>query len=238
MSAVADVLSAPERGIGPGWARRALDVLAAGGSLIVLSPLLVLLAAVVRLTSRGPVIFRQERVGQGGRIFTLYKFRSMRAGAPGPDVTIPGDGRVTRVGRFLRATSLDELPQLINVLRGDMTLVGPRPETPALAGRYPDDCRGVFLFRPGLTGPAQLQYRDTHVLSAHTDDPESYYMAVLVPARTAVDLEYLARPSLRRTLGWIVETAAHGLSSSPPAAATVGHAVATSSLEQPQGEPS
>lgn len=238
MSAVADVLTAPERGIGPGWVRRALDVLAAGGSLIVLAPLLVLLAAVVRLTSRGPVIFRQQRVGQGGRIFTLYKFRSMRPGALGPDVTIPGDGRVTRVGGFLRATSLDELPQLINVLRGDMTLVGPRPETPALASRYPDDCRGVFLFRPGLTGPAQLRYRDTHVMSADTDDPESYYMTVLVPARTAVDLEYLARPSLRRTLGWIFETAAHGFASSPPAAASVAHVLATASLEQPQGEPS
>lgn len=235
MSAAAAVLATSEQGIAPGWARRSLDVVAAGGSLIVLFPLLALVAAMVRLTSRGPAIFCQERVGQGGRTFTLYKFRSMRKGTSGPDVTIAGDGRVTRFGRFLRATSLDELPQLINVLRGDMTLVGPRPETPALATRYPDRCKEIFLFRPGLTGPAQLRYRDGHVLPAQLDDLETYYLTVLVPARTVLDLEYLARPSMRRTLGWIAETAAHGLSSSRPAAV---RAIATPRLERPREEAS
>jgi lipopolysaccharide/colanic/teichoic acid biosynthesis glycosyltransferase len=227
----ADVLARPERGIAPGWARRSLDIAAAGGSLIVLFPVLALVAAIVRLTSRGPAIFCQERVGQGGRTFTLYKFRSMRKGASGPDVTVAGDGRVTRFGRFLRATSLDELPQLINVLRGEMTLVGPRPETPALASRYPDRCKEIFLFRPGLTGPAQLQYRDGRALPAQLEDLETYYLTVLVPARTALDFGYLARPTLRRTLGWIAETAAHGLGSSRPAPV---HAMATPRLEQSQ----
>lgn len=242
MTARRDPRSAPEGGIGPGPARRALDVAASGCSLVLLLPLLTLLAVLVKLTSRGPAVFRQARVGQGGRTFTLYKFRSMRTGAPGPDVTVLGDGRITPVGRFLRATSLDELPQLLNVLRGDMTLVGPRPETPALAARYPAACRQVFQYRPGLTGPAQLRYRDGHALPDGVDDPEAYYLTVLVPARTALDLEFLGRPTLARTFGWIVETAWHGLMSARPAPPEVAHALTAASPGapvapiEPQGE--
>ena len=245
MSTVLDPLASPQKGIGPGAARRSLDIAAAGSSVLILLPLLALLAALVRLTSRGPAIFHQERVGQGGRTFTLYKFRSMRVGAPGPDVTVAHDCRITRIGRFLRATSLDELPQLFNVLRGEMTLVGPRPETPALAARYPEHCRRVFLYRPGLTGPSQLRYRDAHALPESVDDPEAYYMTVLVPARTVLDLEYLARPTLARTFVWIFETVWHGLMSARPASPDVVHALApppneppVSVIQSPQGEPS
>jgi lipopolysaccharide/colanic/teichoic acid biosynthesis glycosyltransferase len=231
-----DAGAAPVVSVGPGPARRSLDVLLAGGALLVLSPLLALLAAAVRLSSAGPAIFRQARVGQGGRTFTLYKFRTMRRGGGGPDLTVPGDARVTPVGRFLRATSLDELPQLLNVLRGDMTLVGPRPETPALAARYPEDCRPVFRYRPGLTGPAQIRHRDRRTLSGELVDPEAYYLTRLVPARTSLDLEYLARPTLRRTLGWILATVAHlvGLPSRPKPP-EVAHALGSGA---PDGEQS
>jgi lipopolysaccharide/colanic/teichoic acid biosynthesis glycosyltransferase len=193
-------------GVGPGPARRALDLVAAGVGLVLLSPVLVLLALAVRLSSPGPALFRQTRVGQGSRPFTILKFRTMRAGSGGPQFTPAGDVRVTGVGRFLRHSGLDELPQLLNVLRGDMTLVGPRPETPALAGRYPQECRAVFTYRPGLTGPAQVRLRDKEALPAGGDDLEGHYLGELVRKRTVLDLEYLAAPTLGRTLGVMVET--------------------------------
>ena len=120
------------------------------------------------------------------------------------------DPRVTRVGRLLRKYSLDELPQLLNVLRGDMTLVGPRPETPALARRYPDECAAVFDHRPALTGPSQVRLRDKDVLPVgDAVDLEAYYLRDFVPVRAALDLEYLADPSLRRTFGFLFETAGY-----------------------------
>jgi lipopolysaccharide/colanic/teichoic acid biosynthesis glycosyltransferase len=198
-------------GVGPGPARRSLDIVVAVTGLMVALPLLAVTAVLIKLTSRGPVIFRQERVGQGWLGFTLYKLRTMRAGAGGPTVTAPGDRRVTAVGHFLRASSLDEVPQLVNVLRGDMTLVGPRPETLALAARYPAGCQVVFAHRPGLTGPSQLRYRDSDVLPPEVSDTERYYLEVLVLQTVGLDLQYLADPSLRRTIGVLFGTAAHVL---------------------------
>jgi lipopolysaccharide/colanic/teichoic acid biosynthesis glycosyltransferase len=184
------------------------------GGLVLLAPALLLLALLLRSTSAGSVLFRQVRIGQGNVPFVMYKYRTMRAGAAGPEVTPADDPRITRVGRFLRTTGLDELPQLINILRGDMTLVGPRPETPALARRYPPDCMAVFQHRPALTGPSQVRVRDKDVLPTGEAalDLERHYLRELVPLRTALDLEYLANPSLRRTLGILLETAAYLLS--------------------------
>ena len=196
-------------GVAPGPARRTLDVLAAAVGLLLLSPVLALLALAVRLSGPGPVLFRQTRVGQGFSPFTIFKFRTMRTGSSGPEFTPAGDARITRVGRLLRHSGLDELPQLLNVLRGDMTLVGPRPETPALAWRYPDDCHEVFAHRPGLTGPAQVRLRDKEALSAAEIDLEQYYLGVLVRRRAALDLEYLSHPTLRRTIAIMVETVAY-----------------------------
>lgn len=133
----------------PGAARRVLDVAFGLLALVVLSPALLVLAVLVRVTSRGPAVFCQQRVGAGGRLFTLYKFRSMSCDSAGPEVTTGADPRVTRVGRLLRGTSLDELPQLLNLVRGDMTLVGPRPETPGLARRYPRTAGGCSPTVPG-----------------------------------------------------------------------------------------
>jgi lipopolysaccharide/colanic/teichoic acid biosynthesis glycosyltransferase len=190
----------------PSTARRSLDIIGASVGLLILGlPLLAVMAA-VRLTSRGPAIFTQIRVGERGRPFVMYKLRTMRMGAVGPEVTATDDPRVTRIGRFLRRSSVDELPELWNVLCGDMTLVGPRPETPALASRYPEYCQWVFQHRPGLTGPAQVRMRDADVLAPGTVVDEDIYLSTLVPARVAMDATFVLRPSLRATVTVLVET--------------------------------
>jgi lipopolysaccharide/colanic/teichoic acid biosynthesis glycosyltransferase len=180
--------------------RRLLDLAVAVAGLLVLAIPLAGLMVLVRLESPGPALFRQVRLGEHGRPFTLYKLRSMRAGATGPEVTATGDPRVTRLGGFLRRTSVDELPQLWHVLRGQMTLVGPRPETPGLAAKYPPECRWVFGYRPGLTGPAQVRLRDSTVDGAD-------YFGVVVPARVAEDAGFLRDPTFRATLAMLAETA-------------------------------
>jgi lipopolysaccharide/colanic/teichoic acid biosynthesis glycosyltransferase len=194
-------------GIAPGLVRRTLDVMVSAAALVLLAPVLLLLAVAVLLESPGGALFRQVRVGQGGRPFTIYKFRTMRSASNGPEFTPRNDPRITRVGRLLRHSGLDELPQLVNVLRGDMTLVGPRPETPSLASRYTASCGRVFAYRPGLTGPAQVRLRDEDALPTDGVELERHYLEEVVPRRAALDLEYLADPSLRRTLGHLVETA-------------------------------
>lgn len=199
----------------PSIARRNLDVVGSCLGLIVLGlPLLAVMAA-IRLTSRGPAIFVQVRIGERRQPFAMYKLRTMRAGAVGPDVTATDDPRVTRLGAVLRRTSIDELPELWNVLRGDMTLVGPRPETPALAAQYPDRCQWVFEHRPGLTGPAQVRLRDADVLGPGTVVDEPTYLTTLVPARVAIDATFLARPTVRATVRVLVETLQHVLGSRP-----------------------
>jgi lipopolysaccharide/colanic/teichoic acid biosynthesis glycosyltransferase len=196
-----------EDGIPPSWARRALDVAASAGLLVLTLPVLLAVAVAVRLSGPGPVLYRQLRVGQGGRPFRLLKFRSMRAGTTGPAVTAGGDPRVTRIGAILRRTSLDELPQLWHVLRGAMTLVGPRPDTLDLAARYPQECRWVLDHRPGLTGPAQLYLRDAATIRAGLGDVETYYLTYLVPKRVELDATYLRRPGLGRTVWFCLLTA-------------------------------
>jgi lipopolysaccharide/colanic/teichoic acid biosynthesis glycosyltransferase len=177
--------------------------------LCVLLPVLLVLAAAVVVDSRGGIFYRQLRVGAGGRLFTICKFRSMRAGAAGPHVTLGDDARVTRVGQILRKTSLDELPQLWNVISGQMSLVGPRPETPGLARRYPQPCREIFRYRPGLTGPGQLRFRDHDLVPPPGVDAEDWYLTVVVPAKVACDLDYLQKFTLRRWLATLRDTVIH-----------------------------
>lgn len=197
--------------------RRALDIAV---SLIVLAamlPVLLVIAIAIRLTSRGPIIFHQERVGEGGSTFTLHKFRTMIAGSIGPEFTAPHDSRITRVGRVLRAAHLDELPQFGNVLRGEMTLVGPRPETPGLAGRYPPELRQVLAYRPGMTGPCQVfMGRPSPPPGV---DAEEFYLTELVPRRVALDMQFLQRSTLRATVALLVVTLAvvAGLRKAKPA---------------------
>jgi lipopolysaccharide/colanic/teichoic acid biosynthesis glycosyltransferase len=190
----------------PSTLRRALDVACGLLALVVLSPLLAVLTVLVRATSPGPALFRQQRVGEGGTAFTLYKFRSMQWKSDGPEVTAGADPRVTPLGEWMRRTKLDELPQLLNLVRGDMTLVGPRPETVGLAQRYPSDCRWVLNHRPGITGPVQLSSQELAAPPDGVHDPEGYYLAVLVPRRTALDADFLAAPTLARELDLVLRT--------------------------------
>jgi lipopolysaccharide/colanic/teichoic acid biosynthesis glycosyltransferase len=196
----------PATGIAPSRGRRILDIAVAVLILLLTLPLLIALVMATRMSSGGSAVFRQRRVGQGGVPFTLYKFRTMRAGVAGPEVTAPGDCRVTRLGAALRKTSLDELPQMVNVLLGHMTLVGPRPESVALARQYPAQCKSVFLYRPGVTGPSQILVRDEQALHCAMD-VEDFYLRDLVPHRVATDLSFLQDPTVASTIRWLVATA-------------------------------
>ena len=199
------------REIGESWqvkgARRAVDVSVALVLLVLTLPVMLVVAGMVLLLEGRPVLFRQERIGEKGLPFLLYKFRSMST-SDGPGVTAAHDLRITRLGAVLRRSSLDELPQLWHVLRGQMTLVGPRPESVDLALRYPEQYRFVLDARPGLTGPAQLAYRErAAVPPPGWTEPEAWYLSVLVPLRASADLEFLARPTVWRTARYMLLTA-------------------------------
>ncbi|WP_226344415.1 sugar transferase [Agilicoccus flavus] len=172
---------------------RVTDVVLASAGLVVGAPLLGAIAAAVRLDSGAPVLFRQERVGRGGRTFEILKFRSMRSAPPGgPLVSATGDARVTCVGAVLRSTKLDELPQLVNVVRGDMSLVGPRPEVPRYVALWPQQDRDVILsVRPGITDPASIAGLDEGDELAGQADPERYYVDVILPRKAALYVEYV-----------------------------------------------
>jgi lipopolysaccharide/colanic/teichoic acid biosynthesis glycosyltransferase len=179
--------------------KRAFDAAVAALALIVLAPLFALVAIAVKLDSRGPVFFKQERVGRGGRPFRMIKFRTMVAERAwrGPNVSAHQDPRVTRIGSLLRRSFVDEAPQLINVLKGDMSLVGPRPETPEYALLLTPEERRILSVRPGMAGPSTLAYsRDEPAILARHEDPDSYYRNHLLHDRVAVDLAYLERPTV------------------------------------------
>lgn len=170
-----------------------LDRFASALGLLIASPLLAAAAIAVRLDSAGPVLFRQKRVGREGRLFEIFKFRTMvdRPDRPGLRITASDDARITRVGRWLRKTKLDELPQLFNVLRGDMSLVGPRPEVPEYVAAYDAAQASVLQLRPGITGPASITFLDEEKVLAERQDKESFYLHSLLPQKLALDLRYV-----------------------------------------------
>ena len=174
--------------------------------LVVLSPLLFVLAAAVRVGSRGPVLFRQERVGLGGRPFVLLKLRTMRSGSSGPRVTARGDDRITAVGRVLRRTKLDELPELWNILKGDMSFVGPRPEVPAFVDPGDPLWRRVLGVRPGLTDPVTLRLRNEEDLLPPAGDRERFYREELRPYKLRGYVEYLDRRTVLSDIVVLVQT--------------------------------
>ena len=188
-------------------ATRLIDISGAFLGLLLLSPLFLLCAFWVKLDSPGPVFYRATRVGQHGRLFRLYKFRSMIVGADrlGPGITVLADSRVTRSGRVLRKLKLDELPQLLNVLRGEMSLVGPRPEDPRYLDEYTPAQRRIFKFRPGLTSAASLAYRNEEDLLSGPNSDQIYRQQVL-PAKLAVDLTYFNRRTVFTDLVLIFRT--------------------------------
>ncbi|MCC5808702.1 MAG: sugar transferase [Opitutales bacterium] len=187
--------------------RRAFDILASFLGLLALLPLFAGLAVWVKLDSRGPVFYRAPRVGRGGKPFKLWKFRSMAADAAsrGPGITAGGDPRVTRAGAFLRKTKMDELPQLINVLCGEMTFVGPRPEDPRYVAKRPELYAGALELKPGITGAGSLAYRDEESVLAGKDLETAYFEEVL-PRKLAADVAYARRQTLWSDIGMILKT--------------------------------
>lgn len=193
--------------------KRALDLVAALALLVLLSPVLAVALVAVRLSLPGPALYRARRVGKDGREFDMFKLRTMSAGH-GPRITAAGDPRITRVGRILRDARLDELPQLWNVLTGDMSLVGPRPEDPAIVARYSAEERAVLSVRPGVTGAAQLMFRhEERMLPA--DDPETAYVRDILPAKLRVDLQYVRSRSLWGDVGILARTLRPGGGAGP-----------------------
>ncbi|MEX2114363.1 MAG: sugar transferase [Pirellulales bacterium] len=188
--------------------KRTFDALAAGVGLVLLSPLFLIAALAVRLDSRGPVFFVQERVGRNFVPFGILKFRTMVADADrrGGQITSGNDSRITRSGRWLRKTKIDELPQLINVVRGDMSLVGPRPEVPKYVAMFRGDFTTILTVRPGLTDPASIKYRDEAALLAASDDAERAYVEHVLPDKIALARDYVQRASLVGDLRLIVHT--------------------------------
>ncbi len=173
-------------------AKRIYDLFFTSIGLVCLAPLLLLLALAVRCSDGRPVLYRQRRVGQFGRLFWIWKFRTMVTSADqvGPGVTKDGDPRVTRFGRLLRKTKLDELPQLWNVLRGDMSLVGPRPEVPRYVEQYTEEQRAILKLKPGITDLATLEFRDEEELLRSAEDLEHFYLQYCVPRKIALNLAY------------------------------------------------
>ncbi len=190
------------------FVKRGLDVAISAAGLVLLSPVLAGAAMAVKLTSPGPALFRQSRVGREGRPFPILKFRSMRVGASGPSITAGGDGRITRVGRLLRRSKIDELPQLWNVLAGDMSLVGPRPELQRYVERFPADYARILSIRPGITDYAALEYRDEESVLATSPDPEAAYVQVVLPAKIRLYHRYLDEMSLTTDLTLVLRTLA------------------------------
>ncbi len=186
-------------------AKRLYDLVLAGIGFLLLSPVLALLAVGIKLADRGPVFYWQRRIGRNGQPFDIWKFRSMVADADqlGPAITQGGDARITPIGRFLRATKLDELPQLWNVLTGDMSLVGPRPEVPRYVERYTPDQRRILECRPGITDLATLRFRGEEALLRPAEDVEDFYVRSCLPRKIALNLQYAQRANLF-TDTWII----------------------------------
>lgn len=189
-------------------AKRLVDLLLAVLALILLSPVILVAAAWVRIDSAGPVFFRQERVGRDGRVFRIHKLRTMHVdAASGPSVTAHADARITRAGHWLRRYRVDELPQLIDVLCGDMSVVGPRPEVPRFVEMYPPELRArVLKVRPGITDPAALEFLDESELLAGSADPERTYVETILPRKVRRQAEYVERATWRSDLAVMART--------------------------------
>ena len=197
--------------------KRLFDLLGAALALLLLSPLLLLIALAIRLDSPGPVFFRQLRVGRHGVPFRIHKFRTMAADAPGLPLTVGADPRITRVGARLRDLRLDELPQLIDVLAGSMSLVGPRPEVPRYVAHYPPELRErVLSVRPGITDPASLLFIDEGELLRQAADPEREYIEVILPKKLQCAADYADRATLWTDLGLLARTLRVLMTRRPP----------------------
>ena len=199
-----DVIIEPKRISG----KRTFDLVFAIIALLLLSPLFLLGSLLAKFQSKGPVFYKAKRVGKDEAVFEMYKFRTMVVNADtlGGSLTTYRDTRITSIGRFLRWTKLDELPNLINVIKGEMSLIGPRPEAPDYVKYYTEVQKQVLQVKPGMTGPSQLVNRDEEEKLKGQQDAEHYYITELMPKKLALDLHYVATQSIASDIGWLLKT--------------------------------
>ena len=183
------------------------DRLLALAGLIVASPVMLVIAVLIKIKMPdGPVIFKQQRVGKNGKLFTMYKFRSMKHKSSGTTVTVSGDSRITPLGAFLRKYKLDELPELWNILKGDMSFVGPRPDVPEYMNRLKGEERKILELKPGLTGPASIKYVNEEELLSKAENPVEYYDNMIFPDKIKINLDYYYNMNLFKDLKYLVQT--------------------------------
>lgn len=190
--------------------KRIFDFVLSLAGLIILSPFFIVISILIRKDGKGSIFFKQKRVGKNSKEFLIYKFRTMVPDAErlGTQITIGKDNRITRVGAFLRKYKLDELPQLINVLVGEMSLVGPRPEVPRYVNMYSEEQRKVLLVRPGITDLASIRYKDENDLLGSVEDPEQFYINTIMPDKLKLNLEYIEKSNIFLDLFIILKTIA------------------------------
>lgn len=216
--------------------KRVFDLVFATSGLVITAPLFAVAALSIKLEDGGPIFFRQNRVGYRGAIFRIWKFRTMvvEADRKGPQLTVAGDPRITTVGRWLRKCKLDELPQLLNVLAGEMSFVGPRPEVQKYVAMYNEDQRGVLMLVPGITDPASIRYYDEGNILALSQDPERRYVEDLMPEKISLNLLYAENATVVTDILVLVKTVVRVLgldSASPESAASRRNGVVASSKE-------
>lgn len=190
------------------WAKRIFDIILSTTTLLLFSPLFLFGSLLAKIQSHGPVFYKAKRVGREGKIFDMYKFRTMVVNADqiGIGLTTHRDSRVTPIGRFLRITKLDEFPNLINVIKGEMSLIGPRPEDPNYVKYYTEAQKQVLKVKPGITGPSQIANRNEEKKLKAQADPEHYYITELMPNKLALDLHYVATQCFISDIGWLLKT--------------------------------
>lgn len=188
--------------------KRIFDIIMSLIGIIILSPLLIIVSIAIKVSSPGNILFLQKRVGKNGEEFNIYKFRTMVSDAEklGKQITVGNDSRITKVGAFLRKFKIDELPQLFNVFNGDMSLVGPRPEVPKYVALYNEEQRKVLSIRPGITDMASLRYRDENDILGKVDNPEEYYINVIMQDKLKLNLEYIEKSNIIFDISLILKT--------------------------------
>lgn len=188
--------------------KRTFDILVSFVAIVILFPFFIVVSILIKVDSKGPVIFRQVRVGKNEKNFEILKFRTMVTDAEkiGKQITIGEDKRITKIGRFLRKYKLDEFPQLFNVLKGDMSFVGPRPEVPRYTSLYTDEQKEVFKVRPGITDYASIKYRDENEILGESENPEETYINKIMNDKLKINLEYLKRKSIIEDIKIIFKT--------------------------------
>jgi lipopolysaccharide/colanic/teichoic acid biosynthesis glycosyltransferase len=173
--------------------KRGFDFITSTIGFLLISPILLIIAVLIKITSKGPILFKQKRVGKNALVFNILKFRTMVVDAEkvGRQITVGNDSRITKVGIFLRKYKLDELPQLINVIKGDMSLVGPRPEVPKYVELYNENQKRVLEVRPGITDYASIEYRDENSILGNVENPEEYYINIIMPHKIDLNMKYI-----------------------------------------------